>query len=374
MVGSSSRLSVEVRANADLKALNVGDQGLSLRSADKSDDRSPTFFDKQFGKSPGRRDSPGSDDDSDGDSDEEEDPMKMDIGPIPDPGAGDSNWVEGGSGSDSHGSDVEMGDDKPAKKSDEDSPKLASREAAVRRTSETKPSEEPNDGHPDQAGLSNILSEHERVRKSAQTAQAKAAAAVREAASRSRAASEVADDTPQRSATTEPKPSAPVRADTDASPKLHRPALSDHQRSRSDGTFPESQAGGLAAPGMGKLGGEGRKHSNLQNILNPAGMRGADAPSENGLDSYKRFDALMAQMTSGGDSTPLRPASVPVQTNGHHHFQPPAQLAAKQMDAALPQHSPSLSHILSPPMQSPMMGPPRSASTTPVPDGSSTLR
>lgn len=297
--------------------------------------------------------------------------MKMDIGPIPDPSAGDSNWVEGGSGSDSHGSDVEMEDAKSAKKSDEDSPKLASREAAVTRTSEIRPSEESNDGHPDQAGLSSILSEHERVRKSAQTAQAKAAAAVREAASRSRAASEVAEDSPRPSATTESKPLAPARADTDgAGPRPQRPALADHQRSRSDGTFPEAQTG-LAAPGMGmgmgmgKLG-EGRKHSNLQNILNPAGMR-ADAPAENGVDSYKRFDALMAQMTSN-ESAPLRPASVPVQTNGHHHFQPPAQ-QTKQLDAA-PQHSPSLSHILSPPMQSPMMGPPRSASTTPVPDGS----
>ncbi|KAG6361260.1 hypothetical protein INS49_009484 [Diaporthe citri] len=340
---------------------------------DKPDDKSPTFFDKQFGKSPGRRDSPGSGDDSD--SEEEEDPMKMDIGPIPDPGAGDSNWVEGGSGSDTHESDVEMEDDTPVKKSDEDSPKIASVETAVARTGETKPSEEPTNGHPDQAGLSNILSEHERVRKSAQTAQAKAAAAVREAASRSRAASEVADEGPKPSAPTETKPTAPARADTDAAvPRPQRPALADHQRSRSDGTFPESQQTGLAAPGMGKLGdGGGRKHSNLQNILNPAGMRSDAAPAtENGIDSYKRFDALMAQMSGGGgDTAPLRPASVPVQTNGHgHHFQPPAQQHAKQMEAALPQHSPSLSHILSPPMQSPMMGPPRSASTTPVPDGS----
>lgn len=295
--------------------------------------------------------------------------MKMDIGPIPDPGAGDSNWVEGGSGSDSHGSDMDVDDDKPTKKSEGDSPKLASVEPAATQTGETKQSDDPSNGHPDQAGLSNILSEHERVRKSAQTAQAKAAAAVREAASRSRAASEVAEDSPRPHAPTESKPAlAPARA-ADASPRPQRPALADHQRSRSDGTFPEHQAGGLAAPKLG----EARKHSNLQNILNPAGMR-ADAPSENGVDSYKRFDALMAQMTGGGgDSTPHRPSSVPVQTNGHHHFQPPAAAAhqqAKQMDATLPQHSPSLSHILSPPMQSPMMGPPRSASTTPVPDGS----
>lgn len=302
--------------------------------------------------------------------------MKMDIGPIPDPGAGDSNWVEGGSGSDSHESDMDVDNDQPAKKSEENSPKLASVEPAVTQIRETKPSGEPSNGHPDQAGLSNILSEHERVRKSAQTAQAKAAAAVREAASRSRAASEVADDGPRPSAPTESHPPpGPARADTDAGvPRPERPALADHQRSRSDGTFPESQAGGLAAPGMGKPGGEGpRKHSNLQNILNPAGMRSDAPPAENGVDSYKRFDALMAQMSGGGggDSAPLRPSSVPVQTNGHHHFQPPAaaQHQAKQMDAA-PQHSPSLSHILSPPMQSPMMGPPRSASTTPVPDGS----
>ncbi|KAI7778168.1 hypothetical protein LA080_002515 [Diaporthe eres] len=376
-LGPGEPLSATPEGEADW----IGDQGLSLRSADKPDNKSPTFFDKQFGKSPGRRDSPGSGDDSDADSEEEEDPMKMDIGPIPDPGAGDSNWVEGGSGSDTHESDVEMEDDTAVKKSDGDSPKLASVETAAARASETKPSEEPSNGHPDQAGLSNILSEHERVRKSAQTAQAKAAAAVREAASRSRAASEVADDGPKPFAPTETKPPAPARAETDAIPRPQRPALADHQRSRSDGTFPEPQTG-LAAPGMGKLGeggggGGGRKHSNLQNILNPAGMRSEGPATENGLDSYKRFDALMAQMSGGGggDSAPLRPASVPVQTNGHgghhHHFQPPApqQHQAKQMDAA-PQHSPSLSHILSPPMQSPMMGPPRSASTTPVPDGS----
>lgn len=355
-LGPGEPLSATPEGEADW----IGEQGLSLRSADKPDDKSPTFFDKHHGKSPGNRDSPGSGDDSDADSDDEEDPMKMDIGPIPDPGAGDSNWVEG-SDSDSHYSNMDIDDDRPAKKGNEDSPKLASDEATVAaETGETKPSEEShNGGSLDQAGLSTILSEHERVRKSAQTAQAKAAAAVREAASRSRAASEVADDGPRPSGE-EPKPLAPVRADTDAGPRPpQRPALADHQRSRSDGTFPET---GLAAPGIGKV--EGRKHSNLQNILNPAGIR-ADAPAENGLDSYKRFDALMAQM-SNNDTTPLRPASVPVQTNGHH-FQPPAQ-QTKHMDAV--HHSPSLSHILSPPMQSPMMGPPRSASTTPVPDGS----
>ena len=350
-------------ANADLEPLQIGDQGLSLRSADKPDEKSPTFFDKQYGKSPGRRASPGSGDDSDGDStDDDEDPMKMDIGPIPEPGADDSNWVEGGSSSETHESDMDIDDDAPAKKSEEGSSKVSPPDPAAPESSETKPWQEPKNGPLDQAGLSNVLSEHERVRKSAQTAQAKAAAAVREAASRSRAASEVADDTPKPCAPTEQKPPAPIRADTDAGPRPQRPALADHQRSRSDGTFSESQTG-LAAPGMGRQG-EGRKHSNLQNILNPAGMR-ADAPSENGLDSYKRFDALMAQMSN--DTTPLRPASVPVQTNGHH-FQPPAQ-QTKQIDAK-PQHSPSLSHILSPPMQSPMMGPPRSASTTPVPDGS----
>lgn len=291
--------------------------------------------------------------------------MKMDIGPIPDPGAGDSNWVEGDSGSETHESDTEM-DHTVVKKSEEKSPKLSSNDPHITQAEVTKSSEETNPGPQDQAGLSNILSEHERVRKSAQTAQAKAAAAVKEAASRSRAASEVADE--------RTKPSGPIeqqspqgRPDTDAGPRSQRPSLTDHQRSRSDGMFsapgrPESQTG-LAAPGVSKLG-EGRKHSNLQNILNPAGMR-ADAPAENGLDSYKRFDALMAQMSS--DTTPLRPASVPVQSNGHH-FQPPTQ-QTKQLDA-MPQHSPSLSHILSPPMQSPMMGPPRSASTTPVPDGS----
>lgn len=381
-------------ACADSDPRDVGDQGLSLRSAAKSEDKSPTFFDKQYGKSPGHRDSPRSGDDSDGDSDDDdEDPMKMDIGPIPDPGAGDSNWVEGGSGSESHDSDMDVDDDTPAKKS-EDSPKITSVEAAVAPTGETKPSEEPSNGSngaPDQAGLSSILSEHERVRKSAQTAQAKAAAAVREAASRSRAASEVPDDSPRPPpASIEPKPSALARADTDAAPRVQRPSLADHQRSRSDGTFPEQQAGGgLAAPGVGRPP-EGRKHSNLQNILNPAGARGpADGQSENGIDSYKRFDALMAQMSGGGGAggdagAPLRPASVPVQTNGHnghsnghsnghhnhnHHFQPPAAQQARHADAA-PQHSPSLSHILSPPMQSPLMGPPRSASTTPVPDGS----
>lgn len=359
-LGPGEPLSATPEGEADW----IGEQGLSLRSADKSDDKSPTFFDKHHGKSPGCRDSPGSGDDSDADSDEEEeDPMKMDIGPIPDPGAGDSNWVEG--------SDSEMDVD------EEPRPKRGSHDAKDGRTVEAetnglKPSQEPAKEECDreasqkeeprnEAGLSNILSEHERVRKSAQTAQAKAAAAVREAASRSRAASEVADDDPKPSEP-EPKPPAPVRADTDAGPRPpQRPALADHQRSRSDGTFPEQS--GLAAPGMGKVG-EGRKHSNLQNILNPAGMRADGPPTENGLDSYKRFDALMAQMSN--DTTPLRPASVPVQTNGHH-FQPPAQ-PTKQMDAV--HRSPSLSHILSPPMQSPLMGPPRSASTTPVPDAS----
>lgn len=369
-LGPGEPLSATPEGEADW----IGEQGLSLRSADKPDDRSPTFFDKHHGKSPGCRDSPGSGDDSDDSSDEvEEDPMKMDIGPIPDPGAGDSNWVEG--------SDSEMDIDEQPR------PKRGSHDAkdeptVEAKTNGTKTTEEPAKEETDreasrkeeprsEAGLSSILSEHERVRKSAQTAQAKAAAAVREAASRSRAASEVADDGPKPSASEpEPKPPAPVRADTDAGPRPpQRPTLADHQRSRSDGTFPEQS--GLAAPGMGTgMGkvGEGRKHSNLQNILNPAGMRGdgPHAPTENGLDSYKRFDALMAQMSN--DTTPMRPASVPVQTNGHH-FQPPAQAQpTKQMDAV--HHSPSLSHILSPPMQSPLMAPPRSASTTPVPDGS----
>ncbi|POS76359.1 hypothetical protein DHEL01_v205255 [Diaporthe helianthi] len=366
-LGPGEPLSATPEGEADW----IGDQGLSLRSADKGDAKSPTFFDKHHGKSPGCRDSPGSGDDSDADSDEEEeDPMNMEIGPIPDPGAGDLNWDEG--------SDSEMDID------DESRPKRGSQSSKDERTVKAatngaKPSEEPAKDESDRetsqkddlrngTGLSSILSEHERVRKSAQTAQAKAAAAVREAASRSRAPSEVADDGPKPSESEpepepEPKPPAPVRADTDAGPRPpQRPALAEHQRSRSDGTFPE-QSGGLAAPGMGKVG-EGRKHSNLQNILNPAGTRSDGPPTENGLDSYKRFDALMAQMS--GDTTPMRPASVPVQTNGHH-FQPPVQ-PPKQMDAV--HNSPSLSHILSPPMQSPLMGPPRSASTTPVPDGS----
>jgi hypothetical protein len=375
-------------ATPDGEADWIGDQGLSLRSADKGDDKSPTFFDKHHGKSPGCRDSPGSGDDSDpaseeeeGGEEEEEDPMKMDIGPIPDPGAGDSNWVDDGSDSDDSRMDI---DDHPRAK--RGSREIASEEATVvtATTNGTETSEEPHkeDAHEEppqrrashgeephsdkshkeatqnEAGLSNILSEHERVRKSAQTAQAKAAAAVREAASRSRAASEVPDDP---IAAEVPKPPAPVRADTDAGPRPpQRPALADHQRSRSDGTFPET---GLAAPGSGKVG-EARKSSNLQNILNPAGVRSDGSPADNGLDSYKRFDALMAQMSN--NDAPMRPASVPVQTNGHH-FQPPAQ-QPKQRDAV--HQSPSLSHILSPPMQSPLMGPPRSASTTPVPDGS----
>ncbi|KAK2599751.1 hypothetical protein N8I77_011479 [Diaporthe amygdali] len=351
-LGPGEPLSATPEGEADW----IGDQGLSLRSADKPDEKSPTFFDKQFGKSPGRRGSPGSDDSDVDSDDEDEDPMKMDVGPIPDPSAADSNWVEGGSDSGSHDSDMDV-DDMPATKTDKDSPKVFSIEPHVPQASETRPSEETSHGPHDQADLSAVLSEHERVRKSAQTAQAKAAAAVKEAASRSRAASEVADDS-LKGESKGPQ----GRPDTDAGPPSQRPALADHQRSRSDGMFAESQTG-LAAPGIGKLG-EGRKHSNLQNILNPAGMR-AEAPVENGLDSYKRFDALMAQMSN--DSTPLRPASVPVQSNGHH-FQPPVH-QTKQLDA-MPQHSPSLSHILSPPMQSPMMAPPRSASTTPVPDGS----
>lgn len=341
------------------------DQWPSLRSA-HTDEQSP-IRDKssgpgQFGFGSSSED--GSDDD---------DPMTMDVGPIPEPE--DSNYVAESAPDDS---DVEMDDTRELgdEEDDADGPPrpgrtnshISSSRPGSRRGPEAELKEEmpkgSKQGRPGEAttgpptplavnggdpheSLSAVLSDQEHLRKSAQ---AKAAAAVMEAASRSRASSEVPDNAGE----THVRPAYPPR-----------PPFAEHNRSRSEDFARSHAETPLSAQGLSKLN-EGRKPSDLQSILNtdqgPAQPASAD---ENHADPYKRFEAIKAQMNG------LRSASAPVhEGNGvQSPFSPPpvlsAPVAPKEASA---QPSPSLSHIMSPPSQTATMALPRSSSNTPVQD------
>lgn len=367
-----------------LQMLTSPDQWPSLRSA-HTDDRSP-IRDKSSG--PGHFTFGSSSEDGSDD----EDPMTMDIGPIPE--AVDSNYVAE-SGIDD--SDVEMQD---AQKSEDEEnenendvicpgrrrSQLSSRPNSRRgvgigkdapaksnetgtwaeppkriESDEDRLDEETRVGPPtpattdggDQRDLSSLLSEQEHLRKSAQ---AKAAAAVMEAATRSRASSEMPENPPRVHSV----PSQPL--EPQARPESSSRPLMDHHRSRSEDKAWSNGGFPFASHGMSKLS-EGRKPSDLHNILNRD--QGHVQPIENRADPYKRFEAIKAQMDGLQKN---RSASAPVHEGDSVEppFSPPLTLSAPPRDAA--RQSPLLSHIMSPPSRSPTMVAPRSSSSTPVPE------
>lgn len=364
------------------------DQVPSLRSA-HTDDQSPI---RDKSSKPEGFPASSSDEASD-----DEDPMSMDMGPVPE--ATDSNYAND---SDSETSDVEMEDARQAEENETDRPRRRSSTASESRTrpfsrsnnrraaaeeDTTEPKKdgtqperprssrttqfyekrteevEPEEGRPttgQSRGVAEALVAHEYLIKSAQ---AKAAAAVKEAASRSRASSEVPETIPRNHTQSAHHDGleTPTRPEI-----LSRPKGAEHHRSRSEDNFATNGGAPLASYGMHKLN-EVRKPSDLHSILNqdqtPTGTTGS---SENHADPYKRAEAIKAQM----DGLMSRSASAPVHegNDAPSPFPPPPLQPAPSREVLKsgPQQSPSLSHILSPPMQSPMMIPPRSSSSTPV--------
>lgn len=358
--GPSSRVLHKRRTS---KLTCFSDSWPSLRSA-HTDDQSP-IRDKSSG--PGMFGSS-----SEGGSDDE-DPMTMDIGPIPEPA--DSNYA---ADSDRENSDVEMRDApgtddgdhrraiQPGRRASNarsrgarsHSQKKSVEEKVHRRNSSTSTkkkdsqslqrpkeldsmSEEFKSGLPtpattdggDNRDLNVVLNEQEDLRKSAQ---AKAAAAVMEAASRSRASSEVPETQTQAAPTS-------------------RPSFTDHQRSRSEDN---------SSSHTSKLNKDWNQRdlSNMQNADHVVGDK-ASASTENHSDPYKRVEAIRAEM----DGLKSRSASAPGTESTHIEspFAPPVEVGLTQ-EAALQQSPPTSHSLLSPPSQASTLVP-RSSSSTPVP-------
>lgn len=184
-------------------------------------------------------------------------------------------------------------------------------------------------------------SDHEQQRKDAQ---ARAAAAAVEAVSRSRASSEV-----------------PEGASSHQEAQLHRPlrpnGLEHHRRSASDNNLAMNFRAGLTMAGS-QLGGV-RKASDLRSILNQDHTSTVPVAQARSIDPYKRAEAIAAQM----EGLKSRAASAPMhESKGTASPFPPPPLPLSQGQ----QRSPPVSHIMSPPVQSPVMMPPRSSSSTPV--------
>lgn len=202
---------------------------------------------------------------------------------------------------------------------------------------------------------SSAISDHEQLRKDAQ---ARAAAAVMEAASRSRASSEVPAGVSPDGA---PLPTPNSLREPDSG-QPSRPSGPEHHRSRSDNNF--SINGGNGTTFGGHEPRELQKRaSDLHNILNQDQVSKPVGSNETSEDPYKRAMAIAAQM----EGLKSRSASAPIhEGKGTPSPFPPPPLPPVQVRQ---QQSPSLSHILSPPVQSPLMMPPRSSSSTPVQAG-----
>lgn len=318
------------------------DQWPSLRSA-HTDEQSP-IRDKSSGPGGhfdfGNSSEEGSDD---------EDPMTMDIGPIPEPE--DSNYVAESGRDDS---DVDMDGTRdssgrenatrPTRRSSQiSSSRPSSRRARdagakvvpVEVTGERWQQEASNgpsaphavtgSDHPE--SISAVLSDQEHLRKSAQ---AKAAAAVIEAASRSRASSEVPDNVGE----SHMRPRYPPR-----------PSMADHSRSRSE-DFARSLVGGAQSAEEPSKSIDVRKPSDLHSILNAERVTAQpESKDEQHADPYKRFEAIKAQMNG------LRSASAPIhEGNGAQSpfSPPPAQVGPAAKKPASAQPSPALSQMPSP--------------------------
>ncbi|KAJ4417141.1 hypothetical protein N0V82_006341 [Gnomoniopsis sp. IMI 355080] len=356
------------------------DQWTSLRSA-HNDDMSPIR-----GKSNGPGLFFGSGSSEEGsDIDETEDPMTMDIGPIPEPA--DSNYVEEDSGSDESNVDVEMKDTVPDNAAENDTTNVihpdrrkslsrcgsqpsnrgqetslddarneettaASRIHSVTTTSATPPAEGPYQAR------TIAMPEQDHY---LQSAQAKAMAAVKEAASRSRASSEIPEMLARSSTSTiqqHPARAPVVEAGVQFST---RPDLMSHSHSRSEDILTH-----FTSSGRGEVN-EARYTSELRSTANK-GQEGAQAVTraETHIDQYKRYEAIRAQM----NGLSSRPASVPVNMGSvtSSSFDPPPQpVQTREPANNMAQQAPNGSHTMSPPLsQSSVMVPARSSSTTPT--------
>lgn len=324
---------------------------------------------------------------------DEDDPMKMEIGPIPEPA--DSNYIDDSS----ELSDVETGDAQNSEEAENDD--SATSEGNTKTpvpgphnilvsgpemdVSDTNAREKPTDSgqggtQPMQSqslpGVSSsdkdievlvdnrkpafTANESEQLRKNVQ---ARAAAAVMEAASRSRASSEAPENIPANR-THLPSQNGMRGPQSD---HQSRPNGAEHHRSRSDDNFAINGGTGVASFG-GHPPSEVRKPSDLHNILNQEHVSAPSVSNENPADPYKRAEAIAAQM----EGLKSRSASAPI----HEGKGTPSPFPPPPLHPAPPretlnqgqqqQLSPSLSHIMSPPVQSPAMMPPRSSSSTPV--------
>lgn len=208
------------------------------------------------------------------------------------------------------------------------------------------------------AELISIGSEHEQLRKNAQ---ARAAAAAMEVVSRSRASSEA----PEAVSGYQAQPLRHNDPDRNSPGRPLRPNGIEHYRSRSDNNFATNGGTDHVNNGDHQLD-EKRKPSDLHSILNQEYSFTASGSKEGPTDPYKRAEAIAAQM----EGLKSRSASAPIhEGKGTPSPFPPPPVPPGSSREALSQgqhHSPSLSHILSPPVQSPTMMPPRSSSSTPV--------
>lgn len=352
----------------------------SLRSA-HIDDMSP-IRDKSNG--PGQFFGSGSSDEG-SDIGDTEDPMTMDVGPIPEPA--DSNYVEEDSGSEDSDVDVEMEDAAPNNSTRSDvkdamrsDPRKSSCRPGSRRSLQSHEMSLDGEKHkkitsaaskmdaPTPSNFSAPPAQHEIQTRSIaipspehyMSAQAKAAAAVKEAATRSRASSENSE--PSKGSSVSPvqqhqaRPSALSSHPTLAS----RTALADLNRTRSEGTLHH-----ISSSGAVNLN-EARNDPDPHNANKVKGSVQADTRAEDHVDPYKRFEAIRAQMNGLSN----RPASVPVNvgTGTDSPFGPPPQSGqTKEVFKRVAQQPSPDSHIMSPPLsQSSAMLPARSSSTTPT--------
>lgn len=350
----------------------------SLRSA-HIDDMSP-IRDKSSG--PGHFFGSGSSDEG-SDIGDTEDPMTMDVGPIPEPA--DSNYVEEDSGSEDSDVDVEMQDATPndgarsdvndGRRSDSQnkSCRPGSRRglhsqkmsldraktkeittAASKMDAVTQSNSSASPAQNETQGRSIAIPSPE------MSAQAKAKAAVKEAATRSRASSENSEPWKDSSASPVQQHQAKPSALNSQSNLASRTAPADLSRTRSEGTLHHVSSGGTLNLN------EARNDPDPHGADKAQGSVRAETRAEDHIDPYKRFEAIRAQMNGLSN----RPASVPVNvgTGTDSPFGPPPQTGqSKEPFKRVAQQPSTDSHIMSPPLsQSSAMIPARSSSTTPT--------
>lgn len=191
-------------------------------------------------------------------------------------------------------------------------------------------------------------------------AQARAAAAAMEAVSRSRASSEV----PEGASSYQAHLHSPNGTGGTISGRPLRPNGLEHQRSVSDDNLTINSGTGRTIDG--RQVSEVRKPSDLHSILNQEHISTVPSANASSTDPYKRAEAIAAQM----EGLKSRSASAPIHEGKStpSPFPPPPLPPAPAREALSQgqQQYPPLSQILSPPIQSPVMMPPKSSSSTPV--------